>query len=312
MPAHRASSVWRSGSALALRLCRNMHNQPGQARPCSAERPAGGDIARPVNAEIDPADANHHGNQHGYKKHIDPGPRTLEITYDDGGQCQIGDRRHQRMPAGETGGVNRIEMINQIGPRTTVILLERLAQQRTGSHRQHGIKRRTMALGDDEEAGNRSQGQDYQRVAADRGDLERRLLQPGWPQRSRRVGRLPHHQEQHFIQLPDFTFSHLVGNFDEGVDAKRKNTKQHHRHAVGVAILEPADKPFPRCLNNRFFSHSRPPRDFSVGINNPQADVSFHELQHSRPKPYRHVTFSPPRGKVREFIFTRSRPGRQI
>src|SRR5690606_4469727 len=96
---------------------------------------------------------------------------------------------------------------------------------------------------DDKQTRQHAKRQNDKRVAAERRDLQRRLLQPGRPQRTGGIGRIAQKEKKLTVERPDLSLGNLIGNGQESADAQRQDGQDGGRPRGAAARFHAFHQP---------------------------------------------------------------------
>jgi hypothetical protein len=213
-----------------------------------------------VDTEIDAADADRQRQRRRDREHIDAHRRRIDQPHDQRRQRQVDHRAHRRVAAREARRVDADQLLDEVRTRPVICQLQKMAGRRAGDDRQDGEQRRSIEPRDEQVADDDGHDDRQQRISAERGQFRHELLEPRRAEWLGQVLGIAESQQQGLVEPVQFGFGHLVGDLDEGEDARAKQGDQRHRHRMDAQIAHPAHEVGDWTVHQLVFSGSRLPR----------------------------------------------------
>jgi hypothetical protein len=194
-----------------------VQHQGGGERHGGAHGPAGQHVGRPVDAQVDAADAHPQHQQRGHAQQQQLRRTAGLAGRQDAGEREVDDRRERRVAAGEAGGIDHVQVRHEVGPAAADQMLGHPRQQLAQQHGGHEHHRLEPPAVDQQQGCGHHHHQAEHREAAQRGDVARRLLQPVGPDRHAQVARPAQRQEDGAVEGVGVALAHLAQGVEEAV-----------------------------------------------------------------------------------------------
>ena len=233
-----------------------MGEGPAEEGPDGSGGPAGEDVAGPVHAEVNAADADEEGQQGGGEKEESLEETAFVSAGEEGSEGQVGDGGEHGVAAGEAGGGDVDGDGDEVGPGSLEEVLQESAEEQaaddgTGGEEGHGAaavegKKCADAGGEQGEDGDAAEG----------GDVAGAFLQPGGAEGGE-VDGAAHGEKDGLVKFAGAAVDDLVGQFGEEGDAEEDGGSGEEDAAFVAA--EPGEEAEKRitCVHDYYGSMSR-------------------------------------------------------